>query len=63
MDRTDPQTRTERRKSVVILSERSREIIRLLEERQRKRQQASANPPMPSTGAFRPGSGGPSQPE
>jgi hypothetical protein len=32
----------------VILSERSREIIRLFEERQRKRQQAEQTPQPPS---------------
>ena len=37
MDRTPPEGQ---RKTVVILSERSREIIRLFEERQRKHQEA-----------------------
>jgi hypothetical protein len=36
------------RKTVVILSDRSREIIRLFEERQRKRQQAEQTPQPPS---------------
>ncbi len=40
----DKNRETPKRKTVVILSERSREIIRLFEERQRKRLQAARNP-------------------
>ena len=40
MDSKTEEASEAQRKTVVILSDRSREIIRLFEERQRKRQQA-----------------------
>jgi hypothetical protein len=54
----DQNRETPKRKTVVILSERSREIIRLFEERQQKRLQAAPNPKPPSntdSQASRPG--------
>jgi len=43
MDRKAEEASEVQRKSVVILSDRSREIIRLFEERERKRHQAEQN--------------------
>jgi hypothetical protein len=48
MDRKVEQASQGQRKTVVILSDRSREIIRLFEERQRKRQQAEPTRQPPS---------------
>jgi hypothetical protein len=45
MDRETEEARDGQRKTVVILSNRSREIIRLFEERWRKRQQVEPRPP------------------
>jgi hypothetical protein len=50
-----------KRKTVVILSERSREIIRLFEERQQKRLQAEQNRQMQSSGMFGPSPKAPQQ--
>jgi hypothetical protein len=47
MDQSTRQDPESRRKSVVILSDRSREIVRLFEERQQKRQ-AEQTPPTPT---------------
>jgi len=44
MDRKAEEAFEGQRKTIVILSERSREIIRLFEERQRKRQQVEQDP-------------------
>jgi hypothetical protein len=49
------------RKTVVILSDRSREIIRLFEERHRKRLQAGQNPQQQSSAPFKPSSERPPQ--
>ena len=45
MDRKAEEAPQGQRKIVIILSDRSREIIRLFEERQRKREQAGNRPP------------------
>jgi hypothetical protein len=45
MDRKAEEATEGQRKTVVILSDRSREIIRLFEERQRKRQQVEQEGP------------------
>jgi len=44
MDRRAEEATEGQRKTVVILSDRSREIIRLFEERQRQRQQVEQDP-------------------
>jgi hypothetical protein len=61
MDRKTEQAPKDRRKTVVILSDRSREIIRLFEERQQNRLRAEQSPQMQSSNAFRPSSGRPPQ--
>jgi hypothetical protein len=52
MDRKAEEARAGERKIVIILSDRSREIIRLFEERQRKRQQADQNRQSNSVSGF-----------
>ena len=51
MDRKAEQTSEGQRKTVVILSDRSREIIRLFEERRQQRLRAEQSPQMQSSAA------------
>jgi hypothetical protein len=60
MDQKAGQASESQRKTVVILSDRSREIIRLFEERRQKRLQAEQSRQMQLSNVFRPSTPKPS---